>query len=182
MIDKMILDEVLPVPELEALKEQKIQELREEGFVITNYNSGGIFHMLLMIALQIRIELIMLLRSVLNRMFVSHSDGVWLELKAADYSKVRKAATKTRGILHVSKAEHAGDSALTVTIPKGTVFKTPKDINGEELRYFSTEKVILSKDMKTAEVPIEAEKEGSRYNVPEGYFAFFFPKTESHSI
>lgn len=35
MIDKDILDEVLPVPELETLKEQTIGELKEEGFAIT---------------------------------------------------------------------------------------------------------------------------------------------------
>ena len=44
MIDKEILDEVLPVPELEELKEQKIEELQEEGFVVTNFHSGGIFY------------------------------------------------------------------------------------------------------------------------------------------
>ena len=49
MIDKKILDEVLPVPELEELADQKITELKEEGFVVTNFSSGGIFYHLLMI-------------------------------------------------------------------------------------------------------------------------------------
>lgn len=44
MIDKAILDEVLPVPELETLKEEKIAELKEEGFAITNFHSGGVFY------------------------------------------------------------------------------------------------------------------------------------------
>lgn len=56
MIDKAILDEVLPVPELEALKEEKISELKEEGFVITNFHSGGVFYTLLMVVLRIKIE------------------------------------------------------------------------------------------------------------------------------
>lgn len=50
MIDKAILDEVLPVPELETLKEEKIAELKEEGFAITNFHSGGVFYTLLLIS------------------------------------------------------------------------------------------------------------------------------------
>ena len=73
MIDKEILDEVLPVPELEELKEQKIEELQEEGFVVTNFHSGGIFYTLLMVVLRIRIECAELFRSILNNMFVSLS-------------------------------------------------------------------------------------------------------------
>ena len=53
MIDKAILDEVLPVPELETLKEEKIAELKEEGFAITNFHSGGVFYTLLLIVLRI---------------------------------------------------------------------------------------------------------------------------------
>ena len=56
MIDKAILDEVLPVPELETLKEEKIAELKEEGFAITNFHSGGVFYTLLLIVLRIKIE------------------------------------------------------------------------------------------------------------------------------
>ncbi len=56
MIDKAILDEVLPVPELETLKEEKIAELKEEGFAITNFHSGGVFYTLLLVVLRIKIE------------------------------------------------------------------------------------------------------------------------------
>lgn len=168
MIDKMILDEVLPVPELETLKEEKIRALRDEGFVITNYNSGGVFNMLLMIILQIRIECAQLLRAVLNRMFIRHADGAWLELRAADFSKIRKQATKTQGLLTLSRALVADGDNPAVRIPKATVFKTPKDINGEELRYFSMEDAVLQRDAESVQILIEAEKEGSNYNVPEG--------------
>jgi len=68
MIDKAILDEVLPVPELETLKEEKIAELKEEGFAITNFHSGGVFYTLLLIALRIKIEFTELLRAILNNM------------------------------------------------------------------------------------------------------------------
>lgn len=173
MIDKKILDEVLPVPELEELADEKIAELKEEGFVVTNFSSGGIFYHLLMIVCQIRIELIVLLRAVLNNMFVSHADGVWSELKAADFSKKRKDAVKTRGYVTISREavkgkdgeELVGDA---VKIPKGHIFKTIRDINGEELRYFAVENTVLQQGALSGVVVVEAEQEGARYNVPPG--------------
>ena len=66
MIDKNILDAVIPVPSLEELKEKKVRELEEEGFVISNFHSGGVFHSMLMIVLRVKIELLELLRMVLN--------------------------------------------------------------------------------------------------------------------
>ncbi len=69
MIDKAILDEVLPVPELETLKEEKIAELKEEGFAITNFHSGGVFYTLLLIVLRIKIEFTELLE--LERLVLS---------------------------------------------------------------------------------------------------------------
>jgi uncharacterized phage protein gp47/JayE len=164
VIDKEILDEVLPVPELEELKEQKIEELQEEGFVVTNFHSGGIFYTLLMVVLRIRIECAELFRSILNNMFVSHASGTWLDLKLADYGKKRKKAQKARGYVTVKRSGE-GDA---IKIPKGHVFKTETDINGEELRFFVTENTVLQKGASSVDVIVEAEKEGSRYNVPPG--------------
>ena len=164
MIDKSILDEVLPVPDMDTLRDQKILELQEAGFVITNFHSGGIFYTMLMIVLRVKIEFIQLLRTVLNNMFVSHATGVWLDLKMADYSKKRKKAQKTQGLVTVSRLDADGEA---VKIPKGTVFKTVQDINGEELRFFALEAAVLQKGAQTVEVPVEAELEGTRYNVPQ---------------
>ena len=164
MIDKEILDEVLPVPELEELKEQKIEELQEEGFVVTNFHSGGIFYTLLMVVLRIRIECAELFRSILNNMFVSHASGTWLDLKLADYGKKRKKAQKARGYVTVKRLGE-GDA---IKIPKGHVFKTETDIDGEELRFFVAENTVLQKGASSVDVIVEAEKEGSRYNVPPG--------------
>ena len=164
MIDKSILDEVLPIPDMDTLRDHKIAELQEAGFVITNFHSGGIFYTMLMIVLRVKIELIQLLRTVLNNLFVSHATGVWLDLKMADYSKKRKKAQKTQGLVTVSRLDAEGEA---VKIPKGTVFKTVQDINGEELRFFALEAAVLQKGAQTAEVPVEAELEGTRYNVPQ---------------
>ena len=132
MIDKEILDAVLPLPTLDELKEQKVEELKDEGFVISNFHSGGVFYTMLMIVLRIKVEVIELLRVVLNNMFVSHAGGAWLDLKMADYSKKRKKAQKTQGFVTVRRTDMTGEA---VKIPKGHVFKSILDINGEELRY-----------------------------------------------
>lgn len=164
MISNNILDKIFPVPELEDLKEEKIQQLTAAGFIITNFKSGGVFYTLMMIVLQIYIEFIRLFRTVLNQMFVKHASGDWLELKAQDYSKERKAATKTEGVLTLSgESGHA-----TITIPKGTTFKTEKDINGTELRYFATEDVVFLAGETNVKVAVLAESEGIDYNVSEG--------------
>lgn len=164
MIDKEILDEVLPVPDLDELKDEVIEELKEEGFVITNFYSGGIFYTLLMIVLRIRIEFTELLRTILNNMFLSHAAGAWLDIKAADYAQKRKTAQKTQGLVTLSRTT----TGEAVKIAKGQVFKTEKDINGEELRFFTLSASVLQKGALTVGILVEAETEGSRYNVSAG--------------
>ena len=66
MIDKDTLDAVLPLPEIEERRDELVTELKEEGFVITNFHSGGIFYTLLMIVLRIEREFKMFLRAFLN--------------------------------------------------------------------------------------------------------------------
>lgn len=163
MIDNEILDQVIPVPDLMELKDQKIQELADEGFSITNFHSGGVFYTLMLILLRIQIELLELGRTILNQMFVSHATGVWLDLKMADYSKSRKQAQKAQGTVTVFRTEMDGEA---VKIPKGHIFKTIKDINGDELRFVTMEETTLQKGAASVEVAVEAEIEGSRYNVP----------------
>lgn len=165
MIDKKTLDEVLPLPEIEERRDELVAELKAAGFVITNFHSGGVFYTLLMIVLRIEREFKIFLRRFLNNAFVTHASGVWLDLKAADYSKKRKKAQKAQGLVTVSRTDAEGDA---VRIEKGHVFKTQKDINGEELRFFALETTILQRGEWAVDVLVEAEMEGSRYNVPEG--------------
>lgn len=165
MIDKEILDAILPVPTIEERRDEIVNELRAEGFVITNFHSGGIFHTLLMVVLRVEQEVKEFLRGYLNNSFVTHASGPWLDLKAADYSKKRKRAQKAQGLVTLSRDDAEGEA---VKIPKGHVFKTTKDINGEELRFFVIEAAVLQKGARAVDVLVEAEMEGSRYNVPEG--------------
>lgn len=163
MIDDKILDQVIPVPDLTELADQRIQELSDAGFTITNFHSGGVFHTLLMIVLRIQIELLELCRTVLNQMFVSHASGAWLDLKMSDYSKTRKLAQKTQGVVTVSRTGMDGEA---VKIPKGHIFKSIRDINGDELRFVALQETTLQKGASSVDVPVEAETEGARYNVP----------------
>lgn len=165
MIDKATLDAVLPLPELEERRDEVVTELKEEGFVVTNFHSGGIFYTLLIIVLRIEREFKQFLRVFLNNAFVTHASGAWLDLKAGDYSKKRKRAQKAQGLVTVSRTDPEGDA---VKIEKGHVFKTQKDINGEELRFFVIEAKVLQKGARAVDILVEAEMEGSRYNVPEG--------------
>lgn len=165
MIDKDILDQVIPMPEIEQRKEEEIARLKDEGFVITNFNSGGIFYTLLMAILRIERELIGLARTILNNMFLAHASGPWLDLKASDYSQKRKAAQKAQGMVTLTREEGWTEA---VKIEVGQVFKTAKDIVGDELRYFVIEAAVLRKGDQTVDVLVEAESEGSRYNVPQG--------------
>ena len=165
MIDKETLDAVLPLPEIEERRDELVAELKAAGFVVTNFHSGGVFYTLLMIVLRVEREFKMFLRGFLNNAFVTHASGAWLDLKAADYSKKRKKAQKTRGLVTVSRTNPEEDA---VKIEKGYVFKTKKDINGEELRFFALETTILQQGARAVDVLVEAEMAGSRYNVPEG--------------
>lgn len=165
MIDKETLDAVLPLPEIDERRDELVAELKEAGFVVTNFHSGGVFYTLLMIVLRIEREFKMFLRTFLNNAFVTHASGVWLDLKAADYSKKRKKAQKAQGLVTVSRTDTEGDA---VKIEKGHVFKTKKDINGEELRFFVLETTILQHGVRAVNILVEAEMEGSRYNVPGG--------------
>ena len=109
MIDKEILDAVIPVPTLEEAKDEKVAELKEEGFVVTNFHSGGVFYTLLMVELRIKIELLQLARRILNNMFVTHAEGVWLEIK------VLKDATLNNMVNNVFLKNFDSVTAVAIT-------------------------------------------------------------------
>lgn len=165
MIDEKIMDEVIPIPTLEELRDKEVAELKDEGFVITNFHSGGVWYTLLMVCIRIRIELCILARTILNNMRIAHASDAWLDIAASDYSKKRKQAQKSQGYITLSRKDAEGEA---VKVPKGHIFKTVKDINGEELRYFVLEAAVLQKGASEVNILVEAEKEGSRYNVPQG--------------
>jgi uncharacterized phage protein gp47/JayE len=163
LIDDSVMDKLIPLKDKEELKAELIDELKEEGFKVTNFNVGGVFYHLLMIVITIYLELVNLARTILNNMFVSHAEGDWLELKAADYCKTRKDASKTKGYITITR-----DVATEpLFINKGNIFKTLADANGTELKYYLLEAYTMETGVFTVKLLVEAENEGTAYNVSE---------------
>jgi len=84
MIDDKVMNTILPLPSLEDSIDELKSDLAAQNFPITNFSSGGVFYTLLAIVVNIKLELIALLRKVVNKCFVTHAEDDWIELKAAD--------------------------------------------------------------------------------------------------
>lgn len=163
MIDDSILDEVIPVQDPDAKMAEMKESLEENGFKVTKWGTGAVFYWLTRICVQIHIELLKLARVILNNMFIRHAEGKWLELKAAEFSKSRKAAIKTQGYITINR--NNSDTALTIT--KAHIFKTKPDASGTELKYYAVADTLIPAGIKTGKVLVEAEKAGTQYNVSE---------------
>ena len=163
MIDDSILDEVIPVPDPDTKMAEMKDNLEENGFKVTKWGTGAVFYWLTRICVQIHVELLKLARVILNNMFIRHAEGKWLELKAAEFSKSRKAAIKTQGYITINRSNT--DTALTIT--KGHIFKTKPDASGTELKYYAVADALIPAGTKTGKVLVEAEKDGTQYNVSE---------------
>lgn len=163
MIDDSILDEVIPVPDPDTKMAEMKDNLEENGFKITKWGTGAVFYWLTRICVQIHVELLKLARVILNNMFIRHAEGKWLELKAAEFSKSRKAAIKTQGYITINR--NNSDTALTIT--KAHIFKTKPDASGTELKYYAVADTLIPAGIKTGKVLVEAEKAGTQYNVSE---------------
>lgn len=161
MISEKILDKVCPVPDEEEEMEKIRSELEDEGFVINNFNKGGIFYLIIRIFVTIYIEIKTLSRTIINNLFVKHADEDWLEIKASDFGKSRKEAAKTLGYVTVYRNEY--QDALQIT--KGHMFKTPPDINGRELKFYAVDNTVIGAGEKSGRVLVEAEKSGIDYNI-----------------
>lgn len=161
-MDEKLLDELIPIPTLEEQREEIVTQLEEKDFNITRFANGSVFGTILLIFCQIRIDILKLLRVVYKALFVSSAPDKWLDVKANDYSKSRKAATKAQGKLTITRT-NVEDNLI---IPKGYIFKTLPGIAGSEYRFFSTERVIIPKNETSGYIPVEAEDVGSEYNVP----------------
>lgn len=163
MIDDSILDEVIPVPDPDTKMAEMKDNLEENGFKVTKWGTGAVFYWLTRICVQIHVELLKLARVILNNMFIRHAEGKWLELKATEFSKSRKAAIKTQGYITINRSNT--DTALTIT--KGHIFKTKPDASGTELKYYAVADALIPAGTKTGKVLVEAEKAGTQYNVSE---------------
>lgn len=164
MISNEILDKVCPLPNEEQEMEKIRAELDAEGFIINNFNKGGIFYLIIRIFVTIYIEIKTLARTVINNLFIKHADEDWLEIKAPDFGKARKEAVKAQGYITVYRNEY--QNALQIT--KGHMFKTLPDVNGKELKYYVLETTVIGAGEESGRVLVEAEESGTSYNLPSG--------------
>ncbi|EOS20336.1 hypothetical protein C806_05131 [Lachnospiraceae bacterium 3-1] len=164
MISEEILDKVCPVPDEEEEMEKIRRELEKEGFIINNFNKGGIFYLIIRIFVTIYIEIKSLARTVINNLFIKHADEDWLEIKAPDFGKARKEAVKAQGYVTVYRNEY--QNALQIT--KGHMFKTLPDVNGKELKYYVLDTTVIGAGEESGRVLVEAEESGTSYNLSSG--------------
>lgn len=159
MIDEKLLDKIIPLPGEEEEMESIRSKLEEEGFVITNFSKGGIFYTIIRIFVKIYIELLKLARKMVDSSLVSHAEGDWLDIKAADYGKSRKEAVKARGYITVYR--NVTDEILTVR--HGHMFQA---VDGK--RYYAVENVDIAVGESVGRVLVEAARPGACYNAPVG--------------
>lgn len=164
MIDEEILDKVCPIPDEDETMEEIKGKLGEEGFIINNFNKGGIFYIIIRIFVLIYIDIKRLARSIINNLFIKHAKGDWLEIKVADVGKKRKEAIKTRGYVTLYRDDY--QNALQIT--KGHMFKTLPDVNGKELKFYVLDTTVIGAGEKSGKVLVEAESPGTGYNVSTG--------------
>lgn len=164
MIDEEILDKVCPIPDEDETMEEIKGKLGEEGFIINNFNKGGIFYIIIRIFVLIYIDIKRLARSIINNLFIKHAEGDWLEIKVADVGKKKKEAIKTRGYVTLYRDDY--QNALQIT--KGHMFKTLPDVNGKELKFYVLDTTVIGAGEKSGKVLVEAESPGTGYNVSTG--------------
>lgn len=167
MIDEKILDKVCPIPDEEETMKEIKEKLDEEGFIINNFNKGGIFYIIIRIFVLIYIDIKSLARSIVNNLFIKHAQGEWLEIKAADVGKKRKEAVKTKGYVTLYRDDY--QNALQIT--KGHMFKTLPDVNGKELKFYVLDTTVIGAGEQSGKVLVEAESPGTEYNVSTGKIA-----------
>ena len=158
-MDEKRLDKIIPLSDEETEMEEIRDELEEEGFVITNFSKGGIFYTLIRLFVKIYLELVELARNMIESSLVSYAAGDWLDIKAADYGKARKEATKTKGYITIYR--NMTDESLSIS--SGHMFQA-----ADGKRYYATEDVMIPAGQEIGKVLVEAARTGSIYNLKSG--------------
>lgn len=164
MIDENIMEKIIPISDEEEIIQKLQKELIDKGFVINNFNKGGIFYHLIRISVRVGMEIKQLARMILNSCFIRHAEGESMIVKAADYGKFLKEAVKASGYITIYREEFT----QTLLISKGHMFKTAPDVNGREYKFYVVEDTVIEEGQEIGKVLVEAEKSGTDYNLPAG--------------
>ena len=161
MVDESILDKIIPLPDEDEKMEEVQNELIDKGFPLKSFKKGGVMYHLLRLSVSLHLEMLELARTILNACFFQHAEGDWLDIKAADVSKSRIEATKTRGYVTIYRNEY--EQALKVS--KGHAFKTEPDVTGKEYKFYAVEDTVIEAGAETGAVLVEAAEAGTSYNI-----------------
>ncbi len=159
-------DELIGTKSFAELVTESRKKLGASNSKITNWTVGGVFRTLVETCCWCVSQLYTLLEKVVPMGFLDYSTGTWLEFKAADVGLTRRTAKQATGKVIFSRQ---ADVDRAVSIPSGSIVKTEMQNDGNELRFFTTENVVIPAGTESVEVPVRAEFEGAAYNVGEGY-------------
>lgn len=104
--------------------------------------------------------------TVLPNFFVKTAVDTWLDMLAWAVNVERKGATKAKGVLLFTRLTAGG----ALEVPASTVVQSAS-INGHIYQLVTTAAGQFTDGMMQLEIPVEAVKTGSGYNLAPGYYA-----------
>ena len=104
--------------------------------------------------------------TVLPNFFVKTASNAWLDTLAWAVNVERKGATKAKGVILFTRIASGG----TLELPAGIVVQSSA-INGHIYQMVTTTPATFADGLLQLEIPVEAQEEGSGYNLAPGYFA-----------
>nr|WP_303396026.1 baseplate J/gp47 family protein [Aeromonas sp. A35_P] len=168
-VDFMALLAEAGVPTTEQAMEAELKkEVVAAGSLITNDSDVSPFWRLVrgvVITPALWLIRTLLAGHVLPNTFAATATDAYLDLKAWDVDLTRKAAQKTRGVIHFVKV-NPGEA---VTIP-ADIWITTERINGTIYRVRPLQAVVSPAGEAVAKVVCEAEFAGSAWNLAPGYY------------
>ncbi|MCR3952516.1 baseplate J/gp47 family protein [Aeromonas hydrophila] len=168
-VDFMALLAEAGVPTTEQAMEAELKkEVVAAGSLITNDSDVSPFWRLVrgvVITPALWLIRTLLAGHVLPNTFAATATDAYLDLKAWDVDLTRKAAQKTRGVIHFVKVS-PGEA---VTIP-ADIWVTTERINGTIYRVKPLQAVVSPAGEAVAKVVCEAEFAGAAWNLAPGYY------------
>ena len=104
--------------------------------------------------------------TVLPNFFVKTAGDTWLDMLAWAVNVERKGATKATGMMLFTRIAAGG----TLELPAGIVVQSAA-INGHIYQMVTTTSATFADGLLQLEIPVEAQEEGSGYNLAPGYYA-----------
>ena len=104
--------------------------------------------------------------TVLPNFFVKTAGDTWLDMLAWAVNVERKGATKATGMMLFTRIAAGG----TLELPSGIVVQSAA-INGHIYQMVTITPATFADGLLQLEIPVEAQEEGSGYNLAPGYYA-----------